>query len=136
MSAIVCKDRDFEALMQALRTFKVYAKPITEHELENKLCKFLEAKGIAFTRQKATKTRINRYDVEVRIAGKRYLIELKRYADRSNVDQLDRYLLDCNGLILLCWHASPAMRAVMELGKAGVKVPLGLIEVQRQCSFA
>lgn len=143
--AMSCKhDPDFDRLVAILHRFKIYSKAVSEHELENRLVEHLTKHGINFDRQAPTTTNGNsgsssRYDIVVRMspsargAGekKRYIIELKKTADRSCVDQLDRYAKDCQGLILLCWQASHPLRVVIALEKPRARIPLELVEVRR-----
>jgi len=123
----------FTLLVDSLKQFKLSKKAVSEHELEIWALEYLAKKGYKVTTQK--RTRSGRYDITVEIEGFRYCIELKMIADRSCLDQLDRYARSVNGLILLCWQASTAVISIIKFQKSYSKIPIELIEVKRNCDI-
>ena len=127
-------DHEFETLTSSLRNFRLSVMPLHEKNIELKLGEFLrKKKGFEVEEQKSS--RLGRYDIVVKIAGKRYCLELKKIAYTSCAEQLDRYARDFDGLFLVCWKASRNLKAVFGIGKKRASIPIELIEIRSNCEM-
>ena len=126
-------DPEFKTLASSLRNFRFAVMPLHEKNIELNLIEFLRKKGFDVEEQKSS--RLGRYDIVVKIAGKRYCLELKKIADTSCAEQLDRYARDFDGLFLVCWKATRNLKVVFEIGKKRASIPIELIEIRRNCGM-
>src|SRR5487761_285304 len=115
-------DRGFETLASSLRNFRLSTMPLHEKNIELNLIEFLSKKGFEVEEQKSS--RLGRYDIVVKIAGRQYCLELKKIAYTSCAEQLDRYARDFDGLFLVCWKASRNLKQVFEIGKNRASIPI------------
>ena len=94
---------------------------------------YLAREGIEATNQDSS--RLGRTDILVRLKGMRVCLELKKVAYTTCVMQLDRYGTAYDGLILVCYRASPSLRSVFEGAQASAKIPIALVEIRKNCEM-
>ena len=116
---------NFDYVVETLKRFTMSTAPFNESEIESNLIRFLKARHLPAISQVSVKN--GRYDV---LIG-RIVIELKVRGQRSVAEQLDRYSPNATGIILLCWKASKPTRILFQLEKQTAKIPVELIEMNR-----
>lgn len=126
--------------LRALGSFTATASIRGESDLEADICRHLErAHGFGVERQVAGGRGRNRYDVVCRHPGApgKVCVEIKLKATASHFEQFDRYIRQFpDGLVVACWSATRAVRAVVERAAVSSPVPVGLVEVGRQHALA
>lgn len=116
---------NFDYVVETLKRFTMSTAPFNEAEIESNLMCFLKARHLPAISQVRVKN--GRYDV---LIGK-IVVELKVRGQRSVAEQLDRYSPTATGIILLCWKASKPTRVLFELEKQTAKIPVALIEMNK-----
>ena len=119
----------FQELVNTLKQFKLTCAPFNEEEIEKGIERFLKQRNYPVHRQVVIK--IGRFDLTV---GK-FVIEAKVIGQKKVAEQLDRYSGKCEGLILICWKATKPLKRIFEVAKQQSKIPVELIEVNKNCDM-
>lgn len=123
---------NFTLLVKLLKNFKIIESIRDERELETKLESYLSYfDGIKVIRQKSVTKRI-RNDLVCIVNDSKICLELKKNADISIAQQIDKYLpYYRDGVIIVCWKCSESLRQVVKTTQEQIKIPLELIEIRR-----
>lgn len=71
----------------------------------------------------------NRFDLLLVKDGLKIVIEIKRLATADCLEQLDRYSVFANGLIVVCWKATDTFKKAFEAAKHSI--PIALIQLKQ-----
>ncbi len=124
----------FSSLVKSINEFLPDDPMVTESQLEEKLKTHLESNGFIVFRQ-VTK-RKDRYDLICRERNEVVCMELKIYADISDIEQFDRYLKKFKGgFIVVCWRASFSMQDIFKQVTDQSPIPVQLIELSKKYSL-
>jgi hypothetical protein len=123
----------FEDVVSILKRFRMNHHPVNESEIERGVLVYLSKFSIATTEQEIS--RLGRYDVTIKQGAAKYCIELKKYANKSCVEQIDRYSIESDGIILLCWKASTSIKGIFSMAKPRCEIPIELIEIRNNCEM-
>lgn len=125
----------FSKLVQAINEFQPDEPMVAERDLETRLREHLHRHGFAVERQ-VTKDK-DRYDLVCRTFDEIVCIELKLKTDTSDIKQFDKYLPKFkDGLIVVCWSASFALRNIFESVIEQSPIPTVMIELSKRYTLA
>lgn len=118
----------FQQLVHDIRSLRFTKATVSEKDIENQLENMLKKKNYEVIRQKSS--HFGRTDLIVKFDSKKICLELKQKAYPVVFRQLDRYSIENDGLILVCWRASQTVRDVIAKGKKTAIIPIELIELR------
>lgn len=121
----------FSNLLLAINDFAPDDPMVLENQLEEKLRSHLQNKGFSIERQVPKEK--DRYDLICRSFNETVCIELKLKTDTSDIKQFDKYLPKFkDGLIVVCWQATFALRDIFENVIEQSPIPITLIELSKR----
>ncbi|MDE2439194.1 MAG: hypothetical protein KGN01_07445 [Patescibacteria group bacterium] len=123
----------FFEIVSILRGFELHEAPYREISIEDKLARYLESRNVSFQRQKTS--RLGRYDLVILKEGHRIVLELKKKATSSCVEQLDRYSRDFDGMILMSYKSTRTLKAIFEIAKKSAKIPIEIVDIRDNCDL-
>ena len=125
----------FSKLVLTINDFQPDEPMVAERDLETKLREFLQRKGFTVERQ-VTKDK-DRYDLVCRTFDEKVCIELKLKTNTNDIKQFDKYLPKFkDGLIVVCWSSSYALRNIFENVVEQSPIPTVMIELSKRYTLA
>jgi len=124
-------EHEFHDILSALSHLTLESSPKREAEIHRTVLRFLtDCRIDSWQIQKEFVAAQNRFDLLLVRDGMKIVVEIKRLAGLGCLEQLDRYSVFANGLIVVCWKATDAFKKAFESAKHSI--PIALIQLKQR----
>lgn len=124
-------DSEFQQILLAVSRLVLRSSPKRELEVQRTVLDHLQNCDICpWKIQQEFVAAQNRFDLLLVKDGVKIVIEIKRLATIGCLEQLDRYSVFANGLIVVCWKATDAFKKAFESAKHSI--PIALIQLKQR----